>query len=80
MTTDEMEQRIGELSREKSRLIRALQDLSVKQIFKGNSVSYIYDKMRYYRQQVGIAGNIIRKHKLMDEFENALEAERNGNW
>lgn len=79
MTTDEMEQRIGELSGENSRLIRALQDLSVKQIFKGNSISYIYEKMRCYRLQVGIAGNILRKHELVDEFENALEAERNDN-
>ena len=74
-----MKQSQEDLIEENTRLRADLQDLSINQIFKGNSVSYIYDKMRCYRRQVGIAGEIMRKHNLMDEFERALEGNKDGN-
>ena len=37
--------------------------------FRGNTVSYIYDKAKCYGNQLALAGRILSEHNLMDEFE-----------
>ena len=37
--------------------------------FRGNTVSYIYDKAKCYGNQLALAGKILSEHNLMDEFE-----------
>ena len=52
--------------------LESLSDIG-NRVYRGNSVSYIYEKMKCYQRQIGIAGNIMRKHNLIDEFEQALK-------
>jgi len=41
--------------------------------YRGNSISYIYQKMKCYQNQIGAAGEIMRKYDLIKEFEQALK-------
>jgi len=69
---DEFDSLIAELKAKDEEI----QDLAGRMIFKGNSVSYIYQKMSSYRNHIGVAGNILRKHGLIEEFEQALKGEK----
>lgn len=55
------------------RMERELMFLANEMVYRGNSVSYIYDKAKCYGNQVMIAGNILSTHGLMKEFEQALK-------
>lgn len=52
---------------------KELEEENENRIYMGNSISYIYTKMKCYQKQIGMAGNILRKHNLMGEFDQALQ-------
>ena len=68
--------KIKELEEEKEYLQLSLNNLANNMTYEGNTISYIYDKQKLYSKQLGIAGSIIRKHQLQEEFEQALKEEQ----
>jgi hypothetical protein len=63
---------IERLKEERDGLAEDLDALAHQTTYQGNTVSYIYDKAKLYGKQVMIAGRLLRKHNLFDEFEQAL--------
>jgi len=61
-TIQQQAERIKELERQ-------LSCRTDKLSFRGNTVSYIYDKAKCYGNQLALAGKILSEHNLMDEFE-----------
>jgi hypothetical protein len=68
-TTTELVNMINDLNSEVSRL----QDELGRQTYKGNSISYIYDKMKCYRDQVLMGFNALRKIGLDTTTSNGNE-------
>jgi len=70
----QMADEFDRLSAELETKDKELNDLAESMIFKGNTVFYIYQKMKAYKYQIGIAGSVLCEHGLIGQFEQALAA------